>query len=166
MGSDEYSMKTGDYSRASSLFEESLALGWNNHLTNSDAMELRHLGTLALREGDNTRAMTLLAESIHLFQQEGSTSWVVKDLMPLAELAAYRRQPLRAAHIGGAIEAIAAQIKLRVPPQEQLAFERVLADARCQVDAGEWIIAWARGRTMSIDEAIDYAVSDYPSDSC
>lgn len=156
----ETAVKTGDYSRARSLIEESLAIGQKHKLTHAVAMEQRHLGMLALRQGDNERALKLLAESTRQFHQDGGMAFVVKNLMLLTELAAPRRQFARAARIGGAIEVNAAQINLRVATHEQGVFERVLADARSQVDAEAWIIAWARGRAMSIDEAIDYAVSD------
>lgn len=161
----ENAIETGDYLRARSLIEESLAWGRKHHLTNSAAMELRHLGMLALRQGDDKRALPLLAESIQLFQHEGSTAFVVKDLMLIAELTTHQRQPSRAACIGGSIEAISAQIRLHIPPQDQIAHERVLVQARCQADPEEWLVAWARGRAISLDEAVEFALSDHSSDS-
>lgn len=153
-------METGDYRRARSLCEESLALLRKHNLTGSGGIELLNLGTLALRQGDGTRAMTLLAENIRMFQEDGDTKWVVECLIPLAELAAHHCQLTRVPSIAGAIEAIAAQTSMRFPPQEQIAYDRVIAAARSQVNVEDWTYAWDRGRAMSLDEAVDYALSD------
>ncbi|CAN5636795.1 hypothetical protein BH24CHL1_BH24CHL1_12420 [soil metagenome] len=155
----DIALETGDYLRARSLFEESQALGQRHSLTSNVGAELLSLGLLALRQGEDTQAMMLLGRSIRTLQEEGDPKWVARCLIPLAELAARRQQPTRTAHIGGAIEALANRAGYRLPPQEQIAYDRVITAARAQVDAGEWAAAWDRGQAMSLDEAVDYALS-------
>lgn len=155
----ETAMRAGDFPRARALFEASMALGNQHQLRGTSALELRHLGMLALGEGDEEQAAIQLSKSIHLLQQERSTVWIVKCLLPLAELAGRRGNHAQVATIAGATDVIVAQANILIATQDQLAFERVIEGSRCQLEPVAWATAWERGRVMSLDEVIEFAVA-------
>jgi hypothetical protein len=83
----------------------------------------------------------------------------------LGMVAAATRQPLRAARLWGAAEA------LRDVTDEgrwhvfQSDYDRALPAARAQVADAEWAAAWAAGRTLTVKQALAEALADVDTTS-
>ena len=81
-------------------------------------------------------------------------------LRGLAGVASTQGQPLRAARLFGAAEALREAIRACLPLADRSRYERVVTAARAQVDETRWGAGWAQGRAMPLETALGYAVAD------
>lgn len=148
----------GDYDRATALLDESLALGreLGNQLIVAAALANECL--VAVGAGDTERAAVLCAESLTLSYELGDKRTVVECLHGLAGVAAQQAEPLRAALLAGAAESLHDAIKAPPSPAERTVGERLLSLARVAVDDVRFEDAWERGRQMSYEAVIEYAL--------
>ena len=156
-------MLEGGYARASELLEESLRLAreLRNPLVESAA--LANLALVAVLTGDGKRAGCLAAASLALCGKVGDKRTTVECLHALAGVAALEREPLRAAVLAGAAESLHAAIDAPPSPGEDAVSERFLAAARADVDDVSFCSAWDRGRRMTLEDAVDYALASAPA---
>ncbi len=77
-------------------------------------------------------------------------------------LGAVQGQPAagarRAARLFGAAEALRDTSGELLSPAERSVHERQVANAHAQLDEAAWQTAWAEGRTMTLEQAIVYAL--------
>ena len=52
------------------------------------------------------------------------------------------------------------QVRVRLSRADQIEHDRVVANARAQLDEATWETAWAEGRAMTLEQAIAYALED------
>ncbi|MDQ4127662.1 MAG: helix-turn-helix transcriptional regulator, partial [Actinomycetota bacterium] len=71
-------------------------------------------------------------------------------------------RPEHAARLWGAAEALREAIGMNLSPFDRThsRYEERLAAARSLMDEGSWEAAWAEGRAMGPEEAIEYALSE------
>ena len=60
----------------------------------------------------------------------------------------------------GAVSAAREATGVRFLPPEQVEYEENVADARASVGDKAFAIAWERGRAMSLEEAVAYALNE------
>ncbi len=119
------------------------------------AATLSAFADIALEEGDPTRAMHLHAESLALCRRIGSKAMTGERLAALAATAAARSKPLPAGRLWGALEALEEQLGgFELPPWLPDYKRRIETAAGEEFEAGR-----KAGRSMELDEAIDYALS-------
>jgi DNA-binding CsgD family transcriptional regulator len=84
------------------------------------------------------------------------------SLLGLGGVATSRGQPARAARLWGAVEALEDNFGIRMTPAglSLAGYETHLAAARFRLDEEEFAAAWSEGKTMPLEEAIRYAVSE------
>ncbi len=82
-------------------------------------------------------------------------------LLGLGGVAAEQGLPVRAARLWGAAEAMREVIGITLSYFDlaHSGYEARLAAARSQLDEAAWEAAWAEGRAMSTEQAIEYALS-------
>jgi len=150
----------GDYNRAIHLHNESLSLrqelgdqsGISNTLANS---------SLALvRQGSYVEATRRLKESLVLQRQLQEQARLAFILEVVAALAAAQHMPVRAAKLFSIAAQIRKDINSPVAPDEQGWVEQNIALARAQLTSEAFASAWVVGQTMTVDEVINYALSD------
>lgn len=157
-------MTRREHERAQALFEEGLAL---NEET-SDKMGtvlLLGLGALtALGQEDHSRARTLCAQGLDIARQLGLRHCVVFHLQILACLVGAQGQPVRAARLWGAVEALGEAIGVGLVPVERYHYGPYITAARDRLEDSAWEVAWAEGRMLSPEEAVEYGLpADEPS---
>jgi DNA-binding NarL/FixJ family response regulator len=64
-----------------------------------------------------------------------------------------------AARLWGAAEALRESLNISLAPIEVSYYAPLMDDARSQVDQASWDAAWAEGRTISPEKAVEYALS-------
>jgi DNA-binding NarL/FixJ family response regulator len=69
------------------------------------------------------------------------------------------RRSIRAARLFGAAEVLGEAVGHLVPEEDALRAP-YLVMVRSQLDEASWRAAWVEGRAMSMDQAIDYALSE------
>jgi predicted ATPase/DNA-binding SARP family transcriptional activator/DNA-binding CsgD family transcriptional regulator len=153
-------MFRGDYERAKALIEEGLAVSRRSGDVWCSSMALNHLGLMALLQENYGRAQTLCKESLELSRQSGMVHVIAYALHTSAAYAGSRGQPVHSARLWGAAEALREAIGTALSPMEHLVYEPYIAAARAQVKGGDWEAAWHEGRAMSMEEAIEHAISE------
>ena len=114
------------------------------------------LGRLARTQGDTTQARTYYTQSLALvreFMGKGRFSECLEEIAGLAATA----QPVSAARLFGAAEAVRESAGIPLPPVQRVAYERDLAAARAQLDDATFAAAWADGRALTLERAITEA---------
>ena len=75
----------------------------------------------------------------------------------MAGLAGRSGQPERAARLFGAAELLYEASVTRLEYPDQVEYDRNVAAVRAQLDEATFAAAWAEGRAMTLEQAIDYA---------
>jgi predicted ATPase/class 3 adenylate cyclase/DNA-binding CsgD family transcriptional regulator len=150
----------GNQQRAEMLLEESLAISRRLGQKWIVAGCLGSLGIAATLRGDPRRAKTLIKQGLALNLELGTKSDIAEDLEGLAEVAGTLGKHLQAARLWGAAEAIREAIERFWSPAERLLHEPQLTAARSLLDEKTWETAFAEGRAMELEEAVEYAFSE------
>jgi predicted ATPase/DNA-binding XRE family transcriptional regulator len=122
------------------------------------ARSLGYLGLISLMEEDLPRAHTLLTKSLAAFHEVGEPSGMAEGLVGLAAVHAASGGMSRAAMLAGAAERIRQGIAGRGFPPDRRTTERHLAAARAALGPDGWDDDFARGRGLSLDEAVALGV--------
>ena len=146
--------------RAVALFDEGLPLARRSGDNLAVALMLG-MGALAFLElGDHRRARDLCAEAMELSQRLGHLHAIAFILHVLASLAGSQSQYVRATRLWGAAEAVRETIGIQdLAPIEHRHYDPYIAAARERFDEAAWRAAWAEGRAMSPERAVEYALS-------
>jgi hypothetical protein len=153
-------LKRGDPRAARVLLEERLAIC--RKLGDSDLLvhALGAMGHLERDEGDYGRARAFYQESLLLRRELGSLFALAQSLQDLAVLAGRERHPERAIRLLGAGEAFCERLGARPPVAMAPEYERTVAEGRAAMGETAFAAAWAEGRAMSLEQAVDYALGD------
>ena len=153
-------MLRGDYERAKVSMEEGLSVSRESGDVYASGLALDQLALVALLQEDYGKAAILSKESLKLSRQSGIVHNIAFALHTSAALAGTRGQPVRSARLWGAAEALREAIGTAFSPMEQRVYEPYIVAARTQVDDAAWEAAWQEGRAMSMEEAVEYTLSE------
>jgi predicted ATPase/DNA-binding CsgD family transcriptional regulator len=149
----------GESAAARALHERSLALHRERRDGWGIAISLTYLARLAHREGDHGRAAALAAESLALLRDLGLRPDLAATLEVMAAVSAARGQPDRAVRLFGAAARLREAIGAPLPPADRGAHERELGAARARLGEDAFAAAWAVGRAMTPEGAIEHALA-------
>jgi DNA-binding NarL/FixJ family response regulator len=153
----------GDYKRGAALNEEAVAICREHGYRSKLNYALDNLGWAAILQDDHERARTSYQESLVVSNELGDKMIASESLEGLACISAARREALRAARLFGAAEALQETLREAVAyqhsPEEEAWREPYRATARSLLGEDSWEEAVAQGRAMSMEEAIEYALS-------
>jgi DNA-binding CsgD family transcriptional regulator len=156
------SLLQGDHQRATKLTEEALELapergrGFMGMLPRA----LDNLGWTGLLGGEPERAKVQFEENLTLSKQLDDKGTIAWSLEGLACVAGSNGEALRAARLFGAAEALMEATGFWLPPKECAMLEPYRASVRSRLGEAGWDEALAEGRTMSMEAAIEYALSE------
>jgi tetratricopeptide (TPR) repeat protein len=149
----------GDYERATEVYEASLVEARQVGAPLPVASALHRLGQMACLRGDTAKGTSLLKESLKMHQEAGNKPGVAECVAALAGVGASDGHLDRAARLFGAADALLERIKVPLSPADRAQHDADLAAARSQADEQAWAIAWAEGRALSVERAINYALA-------
>jgi tetratricopeptide (TPR) repeat protein len=152
-------LKTADYPRAQACLEESLVLARRAGHKPNMAFLLANLGEVAYKNGDYERAKTLYGESLTLLQEIGDRLSATMMLESAATLAIAQEDPERAARLLGAAEATRETLGAPIMPREKADYDHSVSQTREALGKGAFGAEWSRGRSMTLDQAIAYALN-------
>ncbi len=66
----------------------------------------------------------------------------------------------RAARLAGAAEAVNPYVRALLPPDQTADLEACLAESRATLGEATFAAAWAEGKAMSYEQAVEYALQD------
>lgn len=148
----------GDYLQAANFYRQALQHYSEISYTWGISALLMEQGFVALFQGDGVQAKSLFQESLALQRELQDKLVIAYCLDGLAGVGGVLKDPVRAARLGGAAEALRESLDIPLPPVERTHHERMVAATRAQLEEETWEAAWAEGRTMPLDQAIAYAL--------
>ncbi|HSK82880.1 MAG TPA: BTAD domain-containing putative transcriptional regulator [Rubrobacter sp.] len=150
----------GDYERGATLNEEAAALLRERGYITGLEHVLDNAGWAALLQDDHERARTSFAESLMQCRELGDKLVAADSLEGLACSAGVHGKVERAAILFGAAEVLREAGGIQHTTEEDELRKPYLAASRARLDEGSWRAAWAQGRAMSMERAIEYALSE------
>lgn len=118
----------------------------------------RRLAYLVLRRGDCDQATALVHQSLRLNLAIDDRRALAACLAALASVARVQGQLIRAARLAGAADAILITIAATLLPADGEEYGRTVEALRAELSETEWAAAWAEGRSLSVTQAVDYAL--------
>ena len=152
-------MLRGDYERAKALTEEGLTLSRELGGQPGVVYLLCNLGTIAQEQGDRERAAVLFEESVKRNRKWGHKAILAELMEGIAVEAGAYGVAVRAARLYGAAEALREAIGVPLPESDRPRYGRHTAAACSLVDKETWREAWAEGKAMKLEQAVEYALS-------
>ncbi|MGH3146126.1 MAG: hypothetical protein ACRDTR_10040, partial [Rubrobacter sp.] len=152
----------GDPDSAVSQLEESLALSRGLGSLRDASMALFIWGMIELGRDDIERGAKLLEDG-------AGTTRELKDMLgasyyalALGKVEALRGRPIRAARLWGAAESFREHMGVSLSHYDltQSGYERDLVLVRSALSEASFEAAWAEGRTMSHDQAFEFALEE------
>jgi tetratricopeptide (TPR) repeat protein len=153
----------GDYDRAVPMFEEGLEMARRRDDRIGVCSALYHLAQVALVRGDHGLAARLLEEGVAISEQMRDQANLSYFLEGLAVVASVQGSAERSTHLFGAaerlLEAVGAPVYNYYKPDPSL-YERTISATRSRLGVADFEEALAKGRAMTFDQAVAYALED------
>ena len=152
----------GDLDSGVAQIEEGLALCRELGDLRNTSMSLFILGMAKLTLGELDRGAPSLEEGARITRELGDRLGGAYYLLGLGKLTAMRGMPIRATKLWGAAEALREQMGMALSKFDLAAsgYERDLAAVRSALSETSFEAAWAEGRAMSPERAIEYALEE------
>nr|MBA3472253.1 AAA family ATPase [Rubrobacter sp.] len=148
-----------DHERAMALYQESLTLAREAGDGFALAISLGMGAFASLGRGNNRRARALCEEGFVLSQQPRVMNVTAFLLHASAALAGSEGQPARSARLWGAAESLREVTGAILSPVELHVYKPYIDAARTRLDEAAWEAAWAEGKVMTPEEAVEYALA-------
>jgi predicted ATPase/DNA-binding CsgD family transcriptional regulator len=150
----------GDLERAVELGEESLTMYREARDAYGIVMCLLHIAFVTLARGDYEKTAAQLREGLQLSRELEHKVFIQYCVTGLAGVAASKGFPVRSARLWGAAERLSEISGGHIVREGKstIDYERALTAARSQLGEAAWNAAWAEGRAMSPEWAIEYAL--------
>jgi predicted ATPase/class 3 adenylate cyclase/DNA-binding SARP family transcriptional activator len=154
----------GDLETAHSHAAESLRQAREVGNKVATARALHDVGRVTLKQGDLETAGLLLQESLALWWEVGWSWGIVETLEAVAYLALAQGKPERAAQLLGAAERLRETIGIALSPYERTDYEAGVTAARTALGEERFAAAWAEGRALPLERAIQVALDEVAID--
>jgi len=152
--SGQLTLSQGDATTARTLAEKGLVLSREIGYRWGIAESLSLLAKAAAVEGDYAAARALSEKSLVISREVGDNVLIASSLEGLAGVATAQEKPMWAAQLWGAAEFLRETIDAPLPPIEQASYEQSITTARTQLGEKAFATAWAKGRTMTPEQAL------------
>jgi len=149
---------TGEYERAEEYLQEAQGLFWQLGDRNMAALCDRLMGFVALSRNDPERAEVLIVKAVRVLQELAEAPGVDFALEVVAGVAAMRGEVGRAARVWGAVAGYRETTGIPWLPEERAMIEPHIEAARVRLEESVWQKEWEKGRSMTLDQAVSYAL--------
>jgi predicted ATPase len=149
---------TGEYERAETFLQEALEVHRKIGAEDMIAPSINLFGFLALSRNDLDRAEELCVVALRELRERAQIPGIAFALDILAGVAASRGEIQRAARLWGAAAGSREATGIPWLPEERAMIEPHIDAARTRLDELSWQEEWEKGRSMTLDEAVNYAL--------
>jgi non-specific serine/threonine protein kinase len=156
----DVALNYGDAELARSFYQEAVTILEEPGDLNFRAYAVRRLGQLLWRNGDYKRAIALCKESLNLNQEVGDPRGVVACLAGFAAVAMAQEKFKHAAILMASVETQLALIGIQLIYMDKKEYERNLAFLRAKLEEKTLAKFWAKGRAMSLNDALAFALQE------
>jgi hypothetical protein len=123
------------------------------------ALSLVRLGTVAQSQADHRTALALFKEALTIQWELGDRRNISESLERFAAVAFALAGPDPAARTWGRAERLRKEIGAPMPPSQRPWYDRQVAAARGALgDDAAFDLAWHEGQTVSLEQAVQYAL--------
>lgn len=150
----------GDWGEAERYYKQALRLARELGSEFRTALAFHNLGYVALNGGETERAARLFADGLSLYKGRRYDKGIAECLTGLGKVEASEGRPERAARLCGAAGAILERLGTRLDTLDRADYERTLATLSSQL-GGRLETLLDEGREMSMEKAVEHAVSDH-----
>ncbi len=157
MGFDERSR--GNFEAAKKIFEDGLQIFRNQRNMNMQLALRSEIGHTEREMGNLSQAKAIYLETIRDWQKVGNRSAIAHQLECFGFLAIADEEPQRAAKLFSAAEALRERSASPMRDQEHVEYDRSVMQLRSMLPEADFNALWAEGRTMTMEQAIELAVS-------
>jgi DNA-binding CsgD family transcriptional regulator len=137
---------------------------WSRDLGNLQGVAfcLGSMGFITLDRDGPAQAATIFEEALRTLKILRDRVGIFHCLLGVASVAGWRREPDRAARLWGAAEALGETAAVPLIPmiRSRYDYEGDVATTRSQLGEAAFSTAWAEGRQMTPEEAIEYALEE------
>jgi non-specific serine/threonine protein kinase len=152
-------LQQGDYPRARRLLTESLPILDEVGSRAGRSTALWTLATLARRQADVRRAVALCTEALEISYAVGNRISVAGLIEELAAIAVNQGRAEDAVRLFAAASTLRQRIGAPAAPRIRTAREHDLVRARTALGKRAFAALWSEGRTLTVRQAIDNALS-------
>ena len=156
----QIALMRGEYEQARAYFQEDAAKSNESGGRIEYLWALVRLGLAELRAGNIAEARQILTETARNFQQDGSRIGVVISLEWMASLYIAVNKTEIAARLIGWADTTREVISDSRPLLEQADVDRDIAAVVSRIGSAAYQVAYEKGRAMTIDEAVTYALEE------
>lgn len=149
----------GADAEAQQIYETTLATYRATGERRRAAGELFNLGYVHLHQNQPAKALERFNEALQEYRATNDEAGIAYCLTGFAALAAIQKQAERAAELYGAAAVILERLGITLDPDDQLDLERYSKVARDQIKNTDYEAAYARGKTLTMDQAVTLALS-------
>jgi len=164
LGNVVWAQEATDPTRATILYQESLALFQETRDNVGMAAALGAAGEVARFQADYVRAEMLYKRCLALKQAIGEKRGMLVCLAIAAELSRALGRPQRAARLLGAVEGLIETSTALDDSNLRAYIGYLMRPLREQLDAAEIAIPWAEGQAMTLEQATTYVLEESGSD--
>jgi predicted ATPase len=148
----------GDLEQAKELYERIIREARETRDRYPEGIALFGLANIAVDQGRLEDAVPLLEDGQRIFRELGDLLAIADGVGRFARILALADEPATAARVLSSSTALLEQIGA-MPPYVANVKEQTLALVRARLDDAAFADAWARGRTLTADEAVALALS-------
>jgi tetratricopeptide (TPR) repeat protein len=154
----------GDYERSAALLQKSLDFKRTQGDQLGIAASLANLAKLAILRQDYAGAESYFRESLALRQTLGNRVGMLYSLSGLAESAMLRGEAVRGARLYSTSQALHQEFGVPITPEDRKQHDRHVAALGEQLGQADFEATWAMGKSMTMDQAVAYALQPFPED--
>jgi predicted ATPase/class 3 adenylate cyclase len=148
----------GNYDSAREIFEQGREAFRRIHSKYFVVVMRSELGHIERQKGNVAQAKLVYQETIKRWQDLGNRAAVAHELECFAFLAIQEEEPQRALKLFGAAEALRERIQAPMTDYERVEYGQAVAQVRSMLAEMEFNALWAEGRSMPMEQAIEFAL--------
>lgn len=145
--------------QAFDAYEESLAILRELGAAHEVLVTLHNLGYVCLHQGDVERAQALFRESLEGHWEQDNREGILKGLLGFAAIAVTTGSAAASARLYAAVLANGRGNSAILWPPEKIEYEHYSGLARAKLSEADFEVEQARGRALSVEQAIEYALN-------
>jgi tetratricopeptide (TPR) repeat protein len=158
MGMDE--RLRGNYDTARKIFEEGLEMFKRLHSKNFVLVMRSELGHVERQQGNLSQARSMYRETIKGWQDLGNRAAIANQLECFGFLALAEEEPQATVKLFAAAEALRERIQAPMTDYERVEYDQAVAQVRSLLSETEFNALWAEGRSMKMEQAIEFALEE------
>jgi tetratricopeptide (TPR) repeat protein len=151
----------GDYRTATQRLEEAIKSSQRAGSDSDLAFVELQLGYIQLAQQDQASAFIQFRDSIRLCYSADNKPRLILALAAVAELRQVQGDAVRSVQLCGFAEKFQRAVRAELLPAFLSDYERILSIAHAQLDDPKFAAAWAEGQMMTLDEAVELALSSH-----